>query len=321
MSNPANDTPKLPNNDDANHNLPPQKQGKLAGVVAKFEKILQTNPTSGILLAFAVCLLLVAVVAVFFGYRLGYYQGDTDATERTRIVIDGEVVTSESVTSLQTKIKALQNQLSTTQQERDISLTNLDDLRTDTEALKVTNLQLQQNDEIFTKLLAKQGGIPLQIIGAKIAPLPENAFEYRFDVAMLDKSNQPKKLEAKLSLLDEQNVVEVPLDPSSYDIHGIARIRGRFLMPQGFVPKQAKVELVAGNEKIEQAYDWQLGKTIDNMPYSLAETPEADQKPLPADPETQSLPSANQPNDTVTSKEFKNATQTSLANPTQQAKK
>lgn len=32
----------------------------------------------------------------------------------------------------------------------------------------------------------------------------------------------------KLTLLDEVNMVEVPLEPSSYPIKGVARVRGRF---------------------------------------------------------------------------------------------
>lgn len=321
MSNPLNDTSGLPSDSNQlpDNGLPPNKSGKFDTLVQKFENMLHQHSTSGILLAFAFCLLLMSLGSLFFGYRLGYYQGDTEATEKAKIVIDGEVVTPESVTNLQGKIKALEKQLSTAVQERDISLTSQDDLKTTNETLKVTNLQLTQNDEIFTKLLAKQGGIPLQIIGAKIAPLPENAFEYRFDVAMLDKSNQPKKLAVSLNLLDEQNVVEVPLDPASYDIHGIARIRGRFIMPQGFTPKQAKVSLAAGNEKIEQAYDWQLGKTIDNLPYSLAETPDADQKPLPADPDTQSLPSSASQTGELSQKEINAALKANVATANQKA--
>lgn len=62
--------------------------------------------------------------------------------------------------------------------ERDISLANLATLRMDIQELKVTNLQLAQGQEFLTTSLAKKGGMDLQVIGAKIAPLPENAYEY-----------------------------------------------------------------------------------------------------------------------------------------------
>ena len=123
--------------------------------------------------------------------------------------------------------------------------------------------------------------------------MPENAYEYRFDVGMVDPSNQPKNLIPKLTLLDEVNMVEVPLQPNSYSIHGIARIRGRFLMPKNFVPKQVKLELTAGNQKTEQVYDWQLGQPIDNMPYTLEETPEADKRPVSSTDSTPVASTAN----------------------------
>lgn len=259
-------------------------------LLLRYFTLSQSGKVSGMFLAFGISLLLVALVALIFGQRIGYNQGVSYANEKTKTTPDGEKITSEKFQSLKMKVKTLENQLITTQQERDISLANLEDLRKAEQQLKITNLQMQQNNDIFTEILAKQGGIPLQIIGAQIAPLPENAYEYRFDVAMLDESNQAKKLIPKLLLLDEINMVEVPLEPKSYDVHGIARVRGRFLMPQGFNPKQAKVELTVGEQTIEQIYNWQLGKPIDNMPYSLEETPDKDQRPLPADPATQSIP-------------------------------
>lgn len=67
----------------------------------------------------------------------------------------------------------MQSQLTTAQQERDISLANLSALRTDIQDLKVTNLQLEQGQQFLTTSLAKKGGMSLQVIGAKIAPLPE----------------------------------------------------------------------------------------------------------------------------------------------------
>lgn len=253
-----------------------------------FAKLPLPKNTSKLKLILAGSLLLVSLVGLLFGYKVGYYQGESYASEKAKQALGGEELTAEDIKAMRGQVELLKSQLSTAQQERDISLSNLADLRTTNDQLKTVNLQFQQNDDIFTKLLAKEGGIPLQIIGAKIAPLPENAFEYRLDVAMLDKSNQVKKLLPKLTLLDDSHMVDVPLEPNSYDVHGIARVRGRFLMPQGFTPKQVKVELTAGTEKIEQIYDWQLGQPVDNMPYSLAETPNADQRPLAIDPETQS---------------------------------
>ncbi|HBI49987.1 hypothetical protein FEF33_01555 [Moraxella osloensis] len=248
---------------------------------------------SGWLIAFGVSLLLVAIIALVLGQRIGYHRGLSFAAEEAKKTAAGLEISAENIKSLKLKSDTLQSQLTTAQQERDISLANLSALRTDIQDLKVTNLQLEQGQQFLTTSLAKKGGMSLQVIGAKIAPLPENAYEYRFDVGMVDPSNQPKNLIPKLTLLDEVNMVEVPLQPNSYSIHGIARIRGRFLMPKNFVPKQVKLELTAGNQKTEQVYDWQLGQPIDNMPYTLEETPEADKRPVSSTDSTPVASTAN----------------------------
>ena len=107
-------------------------------------------------------------------------------------------------------------------------------------------------------------------MASEIISLPNDTFEYRFDVSMLDISGKAVKMIPKLTLLNETSMVEVPLEPSSYDIRGVANIRGRFIMPEGFEPKQMKLELVAGNQKVQQLYNWQIGKIITNAPPSLA---------------------------------------------------
>lgn len=255
--------------------------------------ITQPNKVSGLLIAFGISLLLVALIALVLGQRIGYQRGLSFAAEEAKKTAAGLEISAENIKSLKMKADTLQSQLTTAQQERDISLANLSTLRTDIQDLKITNLQLGQEQEFLTTSLAKKGGMNLQVVGAKIAPLPQNAYEYRFDVGMVDPSNQPKNLVPKLTLLDEVNMVEVPLQPNSYLIHGIARIRGRFLMPKNFVPKQVKLELSAGNQKIEQVYDWQFGQPIDNMPYTLEEAPEADNRPVSSTDSTAVASAAN----------------------------
>lgn len=245
------------------------------------ERLLANNNTpSKMLIAFGVSLVIVAAMALFFGQRIGYNRGLSYAAKQAKALAEGQEISASNVKALKLKSDTLQSQLSTTQQERDISLANLATLRDSTQELKIINLQLAQGQEFLTKALAKKGGVPLQVIGAKIAPLPENAYEYRFDIGMIDPSNQEKTLTPKLTLLDDVNMVEVPLEPRTYPINGIARVRGRFIMPKDFTPKQVKLELSAGGQTAEHIYDWQLGQPVDDLPYSLEETPEADARPV-----------------------------------------
>lgn len=252
------------------------------------------NTPSKMLMAFAVSMLIVAAMAMLFGQRIGYNRGISYATKQAKIAADGQEISASNVKALKLKSDMLQSQLDTAQQERDISLANLAKLRDDTEALHIKNLQLEQGQTFLIKALAKKGGIPLQVIGAKIVPLPESAYEYRFDVGMVDTGEQQRILTPKLTLLDEVNMVEVPLEPSTYKINGVARIRGRFIMPKDFVPKQVKLELSAGGQSAEHIYDWQLGQPVDDMPYSLEEVPEADARPV-ADPDNGSVTVSTEP--------------------------
>lgn len=240
----------------------------------------QKSELSGLLIAFAISLLLVALLALLFGQRIGYQRALGKSALQARVGVPSEALTASNVKALNSKIQTLQTAVANAQQERDISLSNLDGLREDLDSLRLTNLQVQQQDEFLIKELAKRGGADLQLIGIQIAPLPENAFEYRFDVGMVDRSGQTKKLTPKLTLLDDINMVEVPIEPASYDINGVARVRGRFIMPKDFKPKQIKVELAAAGQNIEQVYDWQEGERLDNLPYSLAETPNTDDRPI-----------------------------------------
>lgn len=128
--------------------------------------------------------------------------------------------------------------------------------------------------------MVEQGGVALKVIGSEIGSLPENTFEYRFDVAMIDVSGRSVRMVPRLTLLNATSMVEIPLEPSSYDINGVANIRGRFVMPEGFSPRQMKLELVAGDQKIQQLYDWQVGKIISDAPASLSEADGADNRPI-----------------------------------------
>lgn len=236
--------------------------------------------SSLLLVLFVAAILLVAVLSLIVGYKMGYRLGVSDANEQAKLIIDSEELTAENVKALRVENELLVSQVATAKQERDISLTNLTDLRENEQALEVKNLQLEQVNKVFANALIREGGLPLQIIGAQIEPLPEGAFEYRFDVVMLDNDGKTQKLRPVLQLLNDTSFVDVPLDPSSYDIDGVARIRGRFMMPKGFNPQQAKLTLKAGGETAEQLYNWRLGKQVEDMPMSLAEIPEADQRPI-----------------------------------------
>ena len=240
----------------------------------------QLGSTNGMLVLFVVAMMATALVALLLGQKIGYQRGYHSSQSALNKNADGEALTVEQVKALKRKNEILSNDVATAKQELAISLTNLDELRRIDEELKVSNRQLTQVNDVFNDFIANKGGMPLTVIGAKIEPLPEQAFEYRFDVAMVSRDGKSKTLTPTLTLLNDESLVEVPLEPRRYDINGVARIRGRFMMPDGFKPLQAKLTLKSNGQSVEQIYDWRLGNSIENMPLSLEELPEVDENPV-----------------------------------------
>lgn len=242
----------------------------------------QLGVTSWVLVLFVVAVCFTALVAILLGHKIGYQRGLHKAEAVAAQSANGKQLSAKQIEELQQKNEILTNDVASAKQELAISLTNLDELRKNDETLKVENRQIRQVNQVFAGYIAANGGMPLKIIGAKIEPLPENAFEYGFDVAMVSADGSSKTLTPTLTLLNDESLVEVPLEPKRYDLNGIARIRGRFMMPDGFKPLQVKLSLKAGGQATEQLYNWRLGQRVEDMPLSLAELPEVDESPIEA---------------------------------------
>lgn len=249
-------------------------------VATKRRNTQETTGNPFILGLFAFSILLTALLTSIFGYKFGSKQGYQKLQNELSAQGREQVVSAMTLDKLNQEVERLREQLDAARTERDISLTNFETMRDTIDRLEVENLQLEHINDVFGDQLADKGGLPLQVIGEKIEPLPEGAFEYRFDVAMLSDDNLSHRLTPTLTLFDEENLVEVPLEPRYYDLKGVARIRGRFMMPKGFVPKQAKLELRADGQHTEQIYNWRLAERMKKMPLSLEEVPEADQRPI-----------------------------------------
>lgn len=216
----------------------------------------QKGATGQILVLFLLALIVASLIMVFIGYQFGYRQG----LHSTINNIKNTTQMSADITTLSAENDRLKQELSTANQERDISRNNLDQLRGDYENIKKINLQLVQVNDLLKSAVAQYGGVALNIIGSEIISLPNNTFEYRFDVAMVDVSGKAVTMVPKLTLLNATSMVEIPLQPASYEIKGVANIHGRFIMPEGFEPKQIKIEMTAGTQKVRQLYNWQIGK-------------------------------------------------------------
>lgn len=266
----------MPTLSGCSHKLPPMLNRHQAGA------------TSWLLALFVVVVLVAVGIGLLFGYKLGYQRGYHLLQTETQQAANMSAQALKDVEDLRLSNKVLSSQAASAKQELTISLANLDELRDMQRVLKTDNKQLTQLNQVYAKVISENGGMPLQVLGAKIEPLPENAFEYGFDIGMLSEDGQAKNLTASLMLLDDETFVEVPLEPANYMIEGVVRIRGRFVMPANFKPLQVKLTLSADDQEVEQLYDWQLGAMVDSMPISLLDLPEVDQSPIESDNTEQS---------------------------------
>ena len=235
----------------------------------------QAGATAQILALFLAALIFTSLVVAFIGYQVGHRQGVHAAKD-----LKSDQAVSADVNTLAAENAKLKEDVDALTKERDISMGNLERLTEEQKALETKNLQLAQVNDLLKSSVAEQGSVALKVIGSEIGSLPENTFEYRFDVAMIDVSGRSVRMVPRLTLLNATSMVEIPLEPSSYDINGVANIRGRFVMPEGFSPRQMKLELVAGDQKIQQLYDWQVGKIISDAPASLSEADGTDNRPI-----------------------------------------
>ncbi|WP_262498124.1 hypothetical protein [Psychrobacter sp. ANT_H56B] len=240
----------------------------------------QQGASTLVLALFVIAILVTAIVALIFGHKLGYQRGYYSMQHETQQAVITSKESLQELKDLRVSHKIATNEVATSKQELEISLANLKELRENQQAIMVENRQVAQLNDLYAEIVSEKGGMPLQILGAKIEPLPENAFEYGFDIGMLASDGKAKRLNPTLTLLDDDDFVEVPLEPVSYTIEGVTRIRGRFTMPAGFKPLQIKLNLKAAGQEVEQLYDWKLGAKVDNMPLSLLDLPDVDESPI-----------------------------------------
>lgn len=213
--------------------------------------------TQKILMLFAIALVVVAVLMSVFGYKIGHKQGVRITTAKML----GEVEDGQNqATSIQ--VASLKQQLDAVVQERDISLSNLDALREQNNSFRTKNLQLKQLNDLLLDNVAKDGGLPLKLLAVEITSHAEDRYEYRMDVAMIDKSGRSVTLYPRLVLLNETAEAKINVKP--HEVQGLAYVRGEFVMPKGFKPKQMRVELrVTGGEKeAVRLYNWSVGKAV-----------------------------------------------------------
>ena len=212
------------------------------------------------------------VVSVLCGFAIGQWSGfriganslgDT-ARAYKQLKIDNNELTAQN--------SDYQIQFSQLSQETDAAVNNLTAYRDAVEVLRAREELYIKQTQALLGMLPSTMTPELEVISASVVPLPERAFEYQFDVMLIQPEGRPERtISADLQLINGESVVRVPLSQDRYQLSGLKRIEGRFIMPSGFTPTQLKLVLSGGGETLNKLYRWGGGEVIDSLPNNLSE--------------------------------------------------
>lgn len=206
--------------------------------------------------------------STLLGYTVGHRQGltavgfDADAEQLV------EVVKQQKAT-----LASLNKNLNATVQERDVAVSNSNDL---TEALNKTTAEKTQGEvmsAIYREVLKQRGGLSLMIQNIAVKPLPENAYEYQLDLIQVSPKRATGTVEIRL--ISGTEVLTVPLEDANFNFSDYERLTGRWTMPKGFDPQFIEVRLNGATPVIKR-FSWSRGKPVDSSAAFAAEVPQAE---------------------------------------------
>ena len=208
--------------------------------------------------------------SMLLGYTVGHRQGltvvgyDADAEQLVEVV-------KQQKASLGT----LNKNLNAAVQERDVAVSNSNDLL---EALNKTNAEKMQVDvtsAIYRDVLKQRGGLSLTVQNLAVKSLPENAYEYQVDLIQVSPSNRRATGTIEIRLISGTEVLTVPMEDANYNFADYERLTGRWTMPKGFNPQFIEIRLNGATPVIKR-FAWSRGQAVENTAAFAAEVPQAE---------------------------------------------
>ena len=206
--------------------------------------------------------------SMLLGYTVGHRQGltavgfDADAEQLV------EVVKQQKAT-----LGTLNKNLNATVQERDVAVSNSNDL---TEALSKTVSEKSQMDlmsTIYRDVLKQRGGLSLTIQNLAVKPLPENAYEYQVDLIQVSSRRATGSVEIRL--ISGTEVLTVPMEDANFNFTDYERLTGRWTMPKGFNPQFIEIRLNGATPVIKR-FSWSRGQAVESAAAFATEVPQAE---------------------------------------------
>ncbi|OJU82291.1 MAG: hypothetical protein BGN93_13725, partial [Acinetobacter sp. 39-4] len=198
----------------------------------KKNKFLKTN------LPLVIAATLLIGSSFMLGYTVGHRQGLT--------VVGYDADAEQLVDVLQkqkTTLDSVSKSLNSAVQERDIAVSNADELFKGINQANADKTQFESMNAIYREILRQRGGVSLTVQNLAIKSLPENAFEYQLDLVQVNPNKRRAVGSVELRLIKDTEVLVVPLEDANFNFDDFERLTGRWTMPKGFTPQFIEVRL------------------------------------------------------------------------------
>ncbi len=133
-------------------------------------------------------------------------------------------------------LETLNKNLNTAVQERDLAVSNANDLYLAMTKARDEQVQAESVGTIYREVLRQRGGLALAVQNLSIKPLPENAFEYQIDLVQVSPGKSRASGSIELRLIKGTEILVVPLEDKNFNFENYERLTGRWSMPKGFKP-------------------------------------------------------------------------------------
>lgn len=206
-----------------------------------------------------------------FGYSVGHRQGltvvgfDADAEQLVEVV-----------QKQKTSLEQLNKTLNLAVQERDVAVTNANDLYATVSQARNDQAQSDNVAAVYREIIRQRGGLPLAVQHLAIKALPENAFEYQLDLIQISPSKSRASGNVEIRLIEGTEVLVVPMQEKAFNFENSERLTGRWSMPKGFNPKFIEVRLSGSSTPVIRRFSWSKGEAIEDQSAFISDIPQAE---------------------------------------------
>lgn len=218
-------------------------------------------------------LLISGVVLCAGSMLLGYTVGNRQGLTVVGYDADAEQLV-EVVTKQKNELSSLNKRLNAAVQERDVAVTNSNDMYAGLNLAKADKVQIEGMSAIYREVLRQRGGLSLTVQNLSVKALPENAYEYQIDLIQVSPNKRRASGEIELRLIQGTEVLVVPIAENDFNFEDYERLTGRWTMPKGFTPQFIEVR-VKGSTPVTKRFSWQRGQAVETTSAFAADIPQA----------------------------------------------